>query len=414
MKYWLMTLLLSLAVHVTGQPMMTDQLDSLVVGGGCFWGIEKRFAAIPGVVDVASGYADGRGLEPTYRAITQPRQRHNPDNYAEVVEIRYNRQQVSIETLLEHFYEQHDPTQLNRQGNDIGTQYRSTILYNSPAQQAAAIAVTARFQQRLRAAGYGAIVTAIKPLERFHAAEDYHQDYLLKNPNGYCPDHSTGVRFSDSQEAAPSVDNQPLLTGKAIVVLEAEDYCPYCERFRTDVSDHYHGSIRLYYRTAKQLEGLAITTPTWATPTLLFVEDGAEQFGVQGYRSAAEFYRLLGAFKLGDSEAFRVAFENGTDARFCKQYDLFKNTPDGVFVDALSGVALFDTRDRFDSASGWLSFTRPVAGSVVEKPDLSYGMVRTEIRSASSDIHLGHVFDDGPGGLPRYCINATVLEFVPR
>ena len=134
----------------------------------------------------------------------------------------------------------------------------------------------------------------------------------------------------------------------------------------------------------------------------------------QGYIDQKDFYLILGKFKLGDTEAYDVAFNNGTDARFCKEYEIFKNTPDGIFIDKLSGEPLFDTRDRFVSRSGWLSFTRPVEGSVYEKPDNSYGMRRTEIRSVSSDIHLGHVFDDGPNGLPRYCINATVLEFVPR
>ncbi|WPE17076.1 peptide-methionine (R)-S-oxide reductase MsrB [Candidatus Thioglobus autotrophicus] len=131
--------------------------------------------------------------------------------------------------------------------------------------------------------------------------------------------------------------------------------------------------------------------------------------------SPSEFYKALGEFKLGkDSEAFNVAFDEATDGRFCKQYEIFKNTPDGVFIDKLSGRALFDTRDRFNSKSGWLSFTKPVAGEVYEKADNSFGMTRTEIRSVSSDIHLGHVFSDGPNGKPRYCINATVLEFVPR
>ena len=110
----------------------------------------------------------------------------------------------------------------------------------------------------------------------------------------------------------------------------------------------------------------------------------------------------------------RVAFAEGTDARFCKEYEIFKNTPDGVFIDKLSGVPLFDTQDRFNSSTGWLSFTKPIDGSVYTKPDNSYGMRRTEIRSKTSDIHLGHVFPDGPNGMPRYCINATVLEFVKR
>ena len=168
------------------------------------------------------------------------------------------------------------------------------------------------------------------------------------------------------------------------------------------------------YRTSDQLHGLRLESPSWATPSILFLEDGKEVFGYQGYIEPKNFYKLLGKFKLGNTEAYDVAFNDGTDARFCKEYQIFKNTPEGVFVDKLSGAPLFDTKDRFVSRSGWLSFTRPVEGSVYELPDNSYGMRRTEIRSVSSDIHLGHVFDDGPNGMPRYCINATVLEFQPR
>ena len=157
-----------------------------------------------------------------------------------------------------------------------------------------------------------------------------------------------------------------------------------------------------------------LKSPSWATPSILFLENGTEVFGYQGYINSKDFYKLLGKFKLGETEAYKVAFNAGTDARFCKEYQIFKNTPDGVFVDKLSGAPLFDTKDRFVSRSGWLSFTGPVKDSVYELPDNSYGMRRTEIRSVSSDIHLGHVFDDGPNGMPRYCINATVLEFQPR
>ena len=137
-------------------------------------------------------------------------------------------------------------------------------------------------------------------------------------------------------------------------------------------------------------------------------------YGRQGYLTPDEFYLALGKFKLGQTEAFNVAFDEGTDTRFCKQYEIFKHTPDGVFVDKLSGAPLFDTKDRFGSGSGWLSFTKAVDGAVLSKPDNRYGLQRIEIRSKSSGIHLGHVFPDGPNGLPRYCINATVLDFVAR
>ena len=148
---------------------------------------------------------------------------------------------------------------------------------------------------------------------------------------------------------------------------------------------------------------------------IIFIDDGKEIWSHQGIMTSEEFYKALGEFKLGkSSEAYNVAFNEGTDRRFCEQYEIFKDTPEGVFVDKLSGRPLFDTAYRFDSKSGWLSFTQPVENEVYEKIDTSYGMIRTEIRSVSSDIHLGHVFNDGPNGLPRYCINATVLEFVPR
>ena len=167
-------------------------------------------------------------------------------------------------------------------------------------------------------------------------------------------------------------------------------------------------------REVSQLQGLTVKSPTWATPTILFVEDGKEQFGIQGYINAKDFYKALGYFKLGNSEAFRVAFEKGTDSRFCKQYKLFKNTGAGVFVDKLSGEPLFDTKHRFNSGTGWLSFTKAIKGSVTYKDDNSYGMKRVDVRTKVSDIHLGHVFDDGSRCKPRYCLNATVLALVPR
>jgi peptide methionine sulfoxide reductase msrA/msrB len=389
----------------------SSHIKTLVLGSGCFWGAEKGYEALPGVIDAVSGYADGHNIKPVYKEITRPQHRFDPDNYAEVVEVRYNTEMLGTETLLQHFFEHHDPTQRNRQGNDIGTQYRSIILYTDEAQHEKALQIRDQYQKLLTAAGYGAIVTEIKPLKEFTPAEDYHQDYLAKNPNGYCPNHATGVTFE--KVVSPPTDNSALLQGRQIVVLEAE-HCPFCEKFRQDVGNRYHGSIPMTFRMASQLDGLTLRTPTWATPTIYFIENGKEVFGHQGYMTAGEFYKALGHFKLGDSEAYKVAFAQGTDSRFCRQYDEFRNTPDGVFIDKLSGAPLFDTRDRFDSGTGWLSFTRPVEGATIERPDNSFGMERTEVLSKSSGIHLGHVFDDGPGGKPRYCINATILEFQPR
>ena len=391
----------------------TTHIEKIVLGSGCFWGAEKGYEALNGVIDAVSGYADGKGVRANYREITRFTNKFNPNNHAEVVEVTYNKNLISFEDLMIHYLESHDPTQLNRQGNDIGTQYRSIILFSNTSQKEKITQLLTEYQSLLSKEGYGAIQTVVKPLTKFYEAENYHQDYIKKNPNGYCPDHSTGVRFARTN-SVKDFDNSILKEGKNIVVIEPEGYCPYCDKFREDVSNDYAGNIPLSYRHASGLEGLNIKTPTWATPTILFLEGGSEVFGYQGYLGPKEFYKALGAFKLGNSEAYRVAFDEGTDARFCKEYQIFKNTPDGVFVDKLSGAALFDTKDRFNSGTGWLSFTRPVEGSVYRRADNSYGMRRVEIRSVSSDIHLGHVFPDGPNGLPRYCINATVLEFKDR
>jgi len=391
----------------------TSHLEKIVLGSGCFWGAEKGYEALPGVVDAVSGYADGYGVRPTYREITKFINKFNPNNHAEVVEVTYNKNIITTESLLQHYFESHDPTLVNQQGNDIGTQYRSIVLYTTKQQQRVIENLISEYQQLLSNSGYGQIATIVKSLDEFYKAESYHQDYIAKNPNGYCPDHSTGIRFTKI-DAVEQKDNSTLLKGKNILVIEPESYCPYCEKFKSLVVENYNGNLPITFRLASQLDDIELQTPTWATPTIIFLEQGKEVFGHQGYMSPQEFYKALGFFKLGDSEAYRVAFEEGTDARFCKEYEIFKNTPDGIFVDKLSGAHLFDTRDRFNSGTGWLSFTKPVDGSVYRRADNSYGMRRIEIRSKTSDIHLGHVFPDGPNGLPRYCINATVLEFKNR
>jgi len=396
--------------NATGKDNATSHIQTLVLGSGCFWGAEKGYEQLEGVLDAESGYADGRGFKATYKEIIKRKRRFDENNYAEVVKVTYNANVLSTRALLEHFFERHDPTQENRQGNDVGTQYRSTILYNTSEQLSAINEVKTEFQNLLNKAGYGEIKTQVKPLEQFYRAEEYHQNYIAKNPNGYCPDHSTGVTFKQSKPN--KVDNSALLEGKQVVIIDSKNYCPYCEKLKSTVLNDYQGTIPLTYRYADQLEGLVVRSATWATPTILFFENGKEVAGFQGYMTREDFYQALGAFKLGESEAYEVAFQKGTDRPFCKEYDLFKKTGEGVFIDKLSGAPLFETSKRFNSGTGWLSFTRPVKGSVTYHDDNSFGMKRIEIRSKSSGIHLGHVFKgEGPRGQDRYCINATVLEF---
>jgi peptide methionine sulfoxide reductase msrA/msrB len=406
---------------------------------GCFWGVEKNFESFDGVLDVVSGYSGGSYDNPTYEAVLKNRKLQNDGflsvlkniglsdeekaknknsliNHTETVKVVYDSSQVSTEALIKNFWEMHDPTQFNRQGNDVGNNYRSAIYWINDEQKKIAIETGRIYQKLLSAQGYGEIVTEMAALDKFWPAENYHQDYLLRNPNGYCPDHSTGVKFVKESSENFGQEIEPIGSKEIIVIgPEVEGSCLFCIEFERKVTSKYNGSIPLRSTPASTLKGFDIQTPTWATPTIIFVEDGKEVWAHQGIMSSEEFYQALGEFKLGkSSEAYNVAFNEGTDRRFCKQYEIFKNTPEGVFVDKLSGRPLFDTAYRFDSKSGWLSFTQPIENEVYEKVDTSYGMIRTEIRSVSSDIHLGHVFNDGPNGLPRYCINATVLEFVPR
>ena len=407
---------------------------------GCFWGVEKNFESIDGVIDVVSGYSGGNYENPTYQDVLNNRTSQGENflsilkniglsdeekeknkntliNHTETIKVIYDSDRVSTETLLKNFWEIHDPTQLNRQGNDVGNNYRSAIYWTTDKQKDIANRTGQEFQKLLTAEGYGQIVTEMAALGRFWPAESYHQDYLVKNPNGYCPDHSTGVSFLNQSSSKIAKNDIIPLGGKEIIVIgpEIEGTCLFCLEFEKKVTSKYKGTIPLRSTPASTLKGFEINTPTWATPTIFFIDDGREVWSHQGIMSSENFYKALGEFKLGkNSEAFNVAFNEGTDRRFCKQYEIFKDTPEGVFIDKLSGRSLFDTADRFNSKSGWLSFTKPVDNEVYEKLDLSFGMSRTEIRSVSSDIHLGHVFNDGPDGMPRYCINATVLEFVPR
>jgi peptide-methionine (S)-S-oxide reductase len=179
---------------VLGTPVETqvpDGFASAVFGLGCFWGEEKTFWEIPGVWSTSVGYAGGQTQHPTYEEVCSGRTGH-----AEVVRVIWDPAKLTFHDLLKTFWENHDPTQGMRQGNDRGTQYRSVILTTTPEQQAEAEASRDAYQVQMTKAGYGEITTSILPLERYYYAEDYHQQYLVKNPFGYCPLHATGVQYA--------------------------------------------------------------------------------------------------------------------------------------------------------------------------------------------------------------------------
>ena len=163
-------------------------LEQAVFGLGCFWGSERKFWQLPGVYSTAVGYAAGSTPNPTYREVCTGMTGHN-----EVVLVVFDPKKVSYETLLKTFWESHDPTQGMRQGNDVGTQYRSGIYYFDDAQREAAERSREAYQAQLSAAGFGGITTEIVPAGDFFYAEEYHQQYLAKNPGGYCGLGGTGV-----------------------------------------------------------------------------------------------------------------------------------------------------------------------------------------------------------------------------
>jgi peptide-methionine (S)-S-oxide reductase len=169
-------------------PPFPEGTRTALFGMGCFWGAEKKFWQLPGVHSTQVGYSAGTKVNPTYREVCTGRTGH-----AEVVRVVFDPAKVSYEDLLRVFWESHDPTQGMRQGNDVGTQYRSGIYTYDDAQRAAAEGSRDAYQRRLSEAGYGRITTEIAPAAEFYDAEDYHQQYLAKNPEGYCGLGGTGV-----------------------------------------------------------------------------------------------------------------------------------------------------------------------------------------------------------------------------
>jgi len=290
--------------------------------------VEAYMARVPGIAEATVGYANGNTENPSYQDVS-----YKNTGHAETVHLRYDPERVTLEMLLEQFFLIIDPTVLNRQGNDVGSQYRTGIYYQDEADLAVIDAVIAREQEKYTSP----IVVEVEPLDHYYLAEAYHQDYLEKNPGGYCHISFDTLPGANDTSSAGLVD--PSLYSK-----------PDPETIR----------------------------------------------------------------KMLTAEQYQVTQENGTEMPGTGLYE--KNKTDGIYVDIVTGEPLFSSRDKYDSGSGWPSFTRPIDPAVVnELKDVSIGMLRTEVRSRVGDSHLGHVFADGPadqGGL-RYCINSAALRFIP-
>lgn len=306
---------LALYLLLSSQSWGTTAMEKqeIYFAGGCFWGVQEYFSRIPGVLAAISGYAQSDVPNPTYEQVCS-----GATGAAETVAVVYNPARISLDTLVDQYFKIIDPFQVNRQGNDIGPQYRTGIYFASPEQKAVIEAALAREQAKYDRP----IAVKVEPVRNFYPAETWHQDYLKKNPGGYCH-----IDFSSLKD-------------------------------------------------------------------------------IPGYYDNRELKKRL------DPAAYHVTRENGTEPPFSGKY--WDNHRQGAYVDVVSGEPLFLSTKKFDSGSGWPSFTSPVdAKALEERLDTSHGMKRVEVRSASSDSHLGHVFDDGPNGLPRYCINSAALRFIP-
>ncbi|MEW6765035.1 MAG: peptide-methionine (S)-S-oxide reductase MsrA [Pseudomonadota bacterium] len=397
--------------------------ESIVLGMGCFWGAEKRMSAIPGVLDVESGYAGGDaekagyydvlGLEKELR-----RGAAKARNHAEVIKVTFDPDKVDLKTVLIEFWENHDPTQGDRQGNDVGSNYRSVIYFTSDAQKAVALETREAYQQALSQVGRGRITTEIVPLRNYNRAEDYHQDYLKKNPSGYCGLGGTGVAYpggsssTGAKAAPPPLDAAKLNFDRQLIVFEAED-CPFCKQFHAEVLDSWKGETPIVTTFhPNPPKDWKLEKALFATPTIVLFEQGKEVSRYTGYNGDKDrFWKWLG-FQLLTPEQQKIAFEQGTERPFTGSH-LDEKRP-GMFVDPITGAPLFRSDTKFNSGTGWPSFFNPVEGAITLHEDNSLGMRRVEVRSASSGIHLGHVFDDGPPPTgKRYCINGNVLKFVP-
>ena len=316
------------------QPPFPETMDTAVFALGCFWGAERLFWQLDGVSATAVGYTGGSTPYPTYHEVCA-----GGTGHAEAVLVAFDPSRVCYEELLRRFWEAHDPTQGDRQGADVGSQYRSAVYWTGDAQRRPAEASRAAYDRALRAAGRPAVTTELAPAGPFFYAEEHHQQYLDKVPGGYCGLRGTGVSCPDPAEAAGA-----------------------------------------------------------PVPGLRPVPESDDEWRARLTR-----------------DEYRVLRQAATEAPFSGEY--LHAGPDGTYGCRACGNPLFDSSAKFDSRTGWPSFTEAVSSDAVELlSDRKLGMLRTEVRCGRCHSHLGHVFDDGPrdAGGQRYCMNSVALDLAPE
>lgn len=329
------------------QPPFPEGMEVATFALGCFWGAERLFWEMDGVWTTFVGYSGGFTPYPTYEEVCTGRTGHT-----EVVEVIYDPRKLTYAALVKAFFEAHNPTQGMRQGNDIGTQYRSAIYYHNDEQKQIAEASRANYDQALRKAGYDAVTTEIEQAGPFYYAEAYHQQYLHKVPGGYCGLEGTGVTCAMPRQSPVSV------------TLEEE---PAPVSGGDDVA------------TDEKLRPLPDTEEEWR--------------------------QILG------DEQYAVLRQAGTERPFTGEYNAVWD--EGTYRCGACGNPLFDSSTKYDHGCGWPSFGEALPDAVEYLEDRSHGMVRTEVRCARCHSHLGHVFNDGPKEFDgaRFCMNSVAMSF---
>ncbi|QKF07449.1 peptide-methionine (R)-S-oxide reductase MsrB [Berryella wangjianweii] len=381
-------------------------LPGIVLAGGCFWGVEEYFARIPGVVKTTCGYANGLTERPTYEDVCR-----RGTGHAEAVRVTYDPAQISLEALVDQLFQIIDPTTLNRQGNDVGSQYRTGVYYARPAERDRIAAVFARHERALGRP----VVVQLEPLRQFFDAEEYHQRYLRKHPGGYC--HVDFSRLSTLPsslttyaEAIPQASNGFISPdeemGRTVSGGEGPDDPRAFLRSRDGESSPDEG-----LRRSADDEGLQRSAGGVAPQA--FDGEAGERIADASCRAYPRPDEVTLRARLTPLQ-YEVTQNAATERPFTGAYE--STFEPGVYVDVVTGQPLFSSADKFDAGCGWPSFARPLKRqAVTERLDRSHGMMRVEVRSSDGDSHLGHVFTDGPreqGGL-RYCINSAALRFVP-